>query len=129
MDNQEQYYNPSREELIRAARESCTKNLNSVNGNHRNYNSLKYKESINDNKKDGKSISSGIGIKYFAIRTIFAIAIFLTVFAIDKLGINLYTVNSDFISNCISTNQGIEEAQDYVVSVFENIVNSEKNTE
>lgn len=139
MENQEEYSVPSRAELIKLARESCTKNLSSANSNNKNQNSSQYKAQ-NKSKNQGvarQSDSSNLhtisgrvelptmNLKLFIIRMICAVMIFLTVLIIDKLDIKFQELSSDLIEKCISTNQGMEDAEEFFVSCFEQITNQE----
>ncbi len=127
MDNQEEYSVPSRAEFIKLARESCTKNLSSVNGNSKNQPSLRYKEPNKNNELSlWKQELPAISIKLFLIRTICAAMLFLTVLFIDKMDIKWKSLNSEFIQECISSNQVIENAEEVVASFFEKYVDTEK---
>lgn len=127
MDNQEEYSVPSRAEFIKLARESCTKNLSSVNWNSNNQPSPRYKEP-NKNNELGlwKQELPTISIKLFLIRTICAFMLFLTVLLIDKMDIKWKLLNSEFIQECISSNQGIENAEEVFASFFEKYVDTEE---
>lgn len=127
MDNQEEYSVPSRAEFIKLARESCTKNLSSVNCNSKNQPSLRYKEPNKNNELSlWKQELPTISIKLFLIRTICAVMLFLTVLFIDKMDIKWKSLSSEFIQECISSNQGIENAEEVVASFFEKYVDTEK---
>lgn len=131
MDNQEEYPNLSRAELIKLARDSCSKNLGPVNRNSKEYGLAKQKE---QHYYDGRAYDlSGklseippVSIKFFLIRVICALMIFLTVLLIDKLDINFGSVNSDYIRKCVSSNQEIEDAERIVVSFFEDFVKADE---
>lgn len=129
MENQEEYI-PSREELIRMARESCARNMYPDGMSSREYNSLKYKDNFYDAKMNHKNTVSDrertkpalAGVKFFLIRLICAGIVFMAVFAMDKMNLKLYSFDSGFVLKCISTNEGLEAAQDYAVSVYESLV-------
>lgn len=141
MDNQEKYSVPSRAEVIKIARDSCTRNLSSVNKNNKNQNVIKNKDlSMMDRFElekqtgvktpfalsgDGLAMSS-MTVKLFLIRVICAFVLFLTVLLIDKFDVKLKAVNSEFVQELVSTNKGIEDAQDYVVSFFEQFAKEEE---
>jgi hypothetical protein len=142
MDNQEEFSTLSRADLIKLARESCTKNLSSRNFNSRNLASRNLSSSNLDsmyrNSKDkrlygntytmtGKKFElPPFSIKFFVIRLLCALMIFLTVLMIDKMNINLKVVNSENIKNCVASNQEIENAEELVVSFFEDFVKAEE---
>ena len=141
MDNQEKYSVPSRAEVIKIARDSCTRNLSSVNKNNKNQNMFKNKDqSIMDKYElenqtgvkahftlpgNGLAMNS-MTVKFFLIRLICAFMLFLTVLLIDKFDVKLKAINSEYVQELVSTNQGIEAAQDYVVSFFEQFAKEEE---
>lgn len=138
MDNQEQFTVPSRAEYIRLARESCSKNLSSTHGNSKNQGLYKMKENEKIDKvklwnhdKVGSitenqtlfTLSSG---KIILIRTICALLLFLSVFLIDHFDINMKKLNSKFIQESIMSNQTVEDAENFFVSVFQNFVKADE---
>jgi hypothetical protein len=131
MENQEEYYSPSRSELIKIARESCNRNMNTANWNNkeRNYNAYKIKNNSTgkyDTKfstaADRQPILTGVSLKLFILRIVCAAVILTTILLIDKFDWNLYNVNSDFIYKCVTTNVSIDEAENFVVSIYEDLI-------
>lgn len=138
MDNQEQFIAPSRAEYIKLARESCTKNFASSTGNNKNQ-KLKQKEynlpvktawdqanHLDDFSLPSKGFSlSNMSIKILLARTVLALLLFLSVLLVDKLDFSIKTMNSEYIEKIFTSNQTIEEAEDYFVNLFEKFVKAE----
>lgn len=138
MDNQEQIANLSRDEYIRLARESCTRNLD-YNSNMRNYGGYKNRRYNNREKfsswntkamkaqsADSPYTVSTSKVKSFLIRLICAFVLFLTIYIIDIFEIKILTFNSKTIEEMVTTNQGIEDAEAFFVKLFEQLANAEK---
>lgn len=135
MDNQEELMAHSRAEYIRLARESCTRNLGS---NHSGKNNNQYKEMQKEQRRalstyaktetyettlpDVDSILPVFHFKPVLIRVICCALIFLSVFIIDKFDITIKNFNSNTVKEYISSNEGIEEAQNFFVSLYEKVV-------
>jgi hypothetical protein len=135
MEHQEEYSNTNRAELIKLARESCANNLNSLNRNNRNKNSDWYKnpikgDSMNTKKRamnhDNIFHPSAKSLKLFLVRIIVALMLFLSVLLCDKYDLKFKIVNREYIQEIIATNQGIEDAENFVASVIKDFVNVEK---
>lgn len=135
MENQEEYSSTNRSELIKLARESCAKNLNSLNRNNRNKNTDLYKKTIKGDGMDTKRRAmdhdnifhlSSKSLKSFLLRIIVALMLFLSVLLCDKYDLKFKTVNREYIQEIIATNQGIEDAENFVASVIKEFVNTEK---
>ncbi len=138
MDNQEHLPVLSRDEYIRLARESCTRNLSYTNGATKNYGTYKNLKSENPklwNRADVKNRFSmgrtglnipAINLKSFLIRIICALMLFLTIFIIDKFGVKLKAFNSKYIQEMVSSNKSIEDAENFFVSLFEDFVKTEE---
>lgn len=135
MENQEELMAHSRAEYIRLARESCTKNLglNHAGKNHNSYKDLQreQKKALSTYAKTETFRTSLPGeeiilpvfpMKIILIRLICCALIFLTVFIIDKFDITIKNFSSETIKEYISSNQGVEEAQDFFVSMYENVM-------
>lgn len=132
MDHQEDFSVPSRAEYIKLARESCTRNLNAPSWNSKNngkmkdenknikFNLFKKRDTADYyNFTEGEfDIPSG-SMRVFLIRAICAFMLFLTVFIIDKLNIEFKGISSNFIRQLVSSNQGIEDAENFLVSLFD----------
>ena len=131
----------SRDEYIRMARESCNRNLSYGGSNVKNHGINKNKgygntEKIRtwDDTDSRKRYNLGeyglnmttINLKSFLIRTICALVLFLAVFLIDKFDIKVTTFNTKYIEDMVSSNQSIEQAEDYFVSLFEQFVKTEE---
>lgn len=139
MDNQEHLQAVSRDEYIRLARESCTRNL-SPNGSNRNHGGNKNKGYINTDKMktwdkaedyhksdfaDTGIKMAPITIKSLLIRVICAMLLFLTIFIIDKFDVKIKTFDSNYIKELVSSNQTIDEAEHFFVSLYEKIVKTD----
>lgn len=136
MDNQEQFPGLSRDEYIRLARESCTRNL-SYGGNPKNHGGNKNKGFNNTEKfkvqagmghkfnvaGEGFHVSS-FKIKSFLIRVICAMVLFLAIFLFDKFDVKIKTFNSQNIKEMVSSNQSIDDAESFFVNLFEQFANS-----
>ncbi len=140
MDHQEDFSVPSRAEYIKLARESCTRNLNAPSGNSKNNgkmkdenNNIKFnlfkKRDTTDyyNFTQGEFDIPNSSMRLFLIRTICAFMLFLTVFIIDKLNIEFKGISSNFIQQLVSSNQGIEDAENFLVSLFDKDKAKENN--
>jgi hypothetical protein len=132
MDHQEDFSMPSRAEYIKLARESCTRNLNAPGLNSKNnskmkddnkdirYNFLKKKDTSDYyNFSQGEFDIPNSTMRIFIIRAICAFMLFLTVFIIDKLKIEFKGISSNSIKELVSSNQGMEEAENFFVSLFD----------
>jgi hypothetical protein len=141
MDNQEGYPVPSRAEVIKLARESCAKNLSSANWSSKNQSTNKNKDQnkldrmglwkqIGTNNSmtssENRSDISTIPIRLFMIRAICAFMLFLTVLLIDKFDVKIKVVNSKFIQEMVSSNQKIDDAEEFFVSFFEELVEADE---
>ncbi|MGB8453834.1 MAG: hypothetical protein WCD89_16105 [Anaerocolumna sp.] len=137
MDNQEQLQALSRDEYIRLARESCTRNLSSGGGNKNhgvNKNNMKAEKLRSWDQNDmnngfsltntGLNITS-INIKSLLIRLICAFILFLSVFIIDKFNVKVKTFDSKYIQDLVSSDQSIDQAENFFVSLFEQFVKTE----
>ena len=134
MDNQEKYSVPSRAEVIKIARDSCSRNLSSVNKNNKNQIVNKNKDqSMMDRfdfeKQTGAKTPFSLNtmtVKFLLIRVICAFVLFLAVLLIDKFDVKINAVNSEFVQELVSTNKGIEDAENFVVSFFEQFAKEEE---
>jgi hypothetical protein len=140
MDNQEQFTVPSRAEYIRLARESCSKNLSSTNGNGKNQGSNKMKgnekldkikikiwnQGYAGNITENQTLFTLTPSKLLLIRTVCAFLLFLSVFLIDRFDVKMKIVNSDFIQESILSNQTVEDAENFFVSVFQDFVKADE---
>lgn len=141
MDNQEHLQTLSRDEYVRLARESCTRNLSYNGGNIKNHGMNKNKGYINPDKvrtwdqTDMKSTDmsmtethfnmTSINVKSLLIRLICALMLFLTVFLIDKFDVKVKTFDSKYIQDLVSSDQGIDQAENFFVTLFEQFVKKE----
>ena len=131
MDHQEDFCVPSRAEYIKLARESCTRNLNAQGLNNKNNSKIKDEnKNIKGLLKKGAPVDyysftqgefdvPSSSIKFFAIRVICAFMLFLTVFIIDKLNIEFRGISSKSIKQLVASNQGVEDAENFLVSLFD----------
>jgi hypothetical protein len=135
MENQEELMTHSRAEYIRLARESCTRNLGA---NHSGKNNNQYKELQKEQKRalstyvktetyqttvpGEDTILPVIHFKPILIRVICCALIFLSVFIIDKFDITIKNFTSATVEEYITSNAGIEEAQNFLVSLYEKVV-------
>jgi hypothetical protein len=131
MDNQEQLSATSRAEYIRLARESCARNIGLGNGMNKNH-GVKYKENKYENQglwnqpdikklevPEKGTVLASFHLKAFLIKTTLALAVFLGVFLFDRFEMKISNFSSADIQNLIASNQGIEEAEDFFVSLYE----------
>jgi len=120
----------SRDEYIQMARESCVKNLHSDGGTNKNelHRKTPNNYSIYKNSElfSGMNIKSS-GMRSLLIRTICVLVLFLSILMVDKLKISIRTFNSDFIKNAIVSNEGVEKAEDFFVSVFKKLDSNSSN--
>ncbi len=135
MENQEELMDYSRAEYIKLARESCTRNLGM---NHAGKNSNQYKELQREQKRalaayaktesyhdalPGENYTLPvIHYKTLLIKVICCALIFLSVFILDKFDITYKNFSSNTVKEYISSTGGIEEAQNFFVSIYEKIV-------
>lgn len=137
MDNQEELYPQSRAEYIRLARESCTRNLGINNlGKNRNLYKEMYKEQrkalmasysdANQDKFGDTTILSSVNMKFLLLRIICCCLLFLSVFIFDKFDITIKDFNVDTVKQYITSNEGVKEAQDFFISLYESVVKNEK---
>ncbi|MFV0344077.1 MAG: hypothetical protein ACK5JH_14530 [Anaerocolumna sp.] len=112
MDEQEELISYSRAEYIRLARESCANNLDS------------HHMGRNTNKVSLPEVNGlpNFRVKSLLIRVICCALIFLFVFIIDKFDISLKNVSVGTIQEWISSNKGIEEAQNFIVQMYEKVL-------
>ncbi|WMJ88137.1 hypothetical protein [Anaerocolumna sp. MB42-C2] len=141
MDNQEHMRALSRDEYIRMARESCNRNAGYNSSNSKNHGTNKNKGYLNSEKfrtwdqaapvsrhnlsEDGLNMTA-VNIKSLLIRTICALILFLTVFIFDKFDLKVNTFNTKYIQDMVTSNQSINQAEDYFVSLFEKFVKKEE---
>jgi hypothetical protein len=142
MDHQEDFSTPSRAEYIKLARESCTRNLNAPSWSSKNNGKMKDEDKESRfslfKKKDipdyysftqGEFDIPNSSMRLFLIRAVCAFMLFLTIFIIDKLNIEFKGISSKSIKQLVSSNQGIEDAENFFVSLFdkEKVKNSERD--
>lgn len=140
MDNQEQLQALSRDEYIRLARESCTRNQG-YNSGTKNHNGKMnkgygYTEKIKPFEQSGQShrpelAASQFGIapfkvKSLLIRLICALVLFLSIFLFDKFNLKVRTFNSKNIQEMVSSSQSIDDAESFFANLFEQFVKSEE---
>lgn len=139
MDNQNDYMVSSRQEYIRLARESCLKNLGSnpkdMDTSKKNNVSLlgsPYSYEKNEYGKESYLISGGKinfnqpWMKRLLIRTICALVLFLSIYAMDKFNFTYKALNSQSIETIVTTSRGFDATEDYFVNLFKNIVVEDK---
>lgn len=137
MQNEEIYIPKNRSELIKQARESCTKNLYSNHNRSLNSDQNKKITKVKDDVFQDKKIReqpryetiNGINrttstklihSKFFFIRVMVAIVIFLFIVAIDQFNLSYQQVNSNVISEVITSNETVNTAVDLVSSFTKN---------
>ncbi len=140
MDNQEQLQTLSRDEYIRIARESCTRNLG-YNGGAKNHSSkmnkgYAYTEKIRPWDQGGMGYKPELTdspftiapfkVKSLLIRLICALVLFLSIFLFDKFDLKVKTFNSKNIQEMVSSSQSIDDAESFFVNLFEQFVKSEE---
>ncbi|BCJ94998.1 hypothetical protein acsn021_25670 [Anaerocolumna cellulosilytica] len=134
--SQAEYQMPSRAEYIRVARESCTRNLGLNHGSKSH--SAKEKDKYLHPLSAGQDVNSSkivtgsvplINIKVLLIRIVCAAFLFLAVFLIDTFEVSYKSFSSKYIKELVTMNRGVEEAQDFIVAIFENLTNAEKEGE
>ena len=65
-------------------------------------------------------------MKNLLIRLICALVLFLAILMIDKFDVSIKSFNSGSIEQSITSNQGLEKAEDFFVSVYKKIVKEEE---
>ncbi len=135
---QNDYIVKSRDEYIRMARESCLKNLHPENQGGKgdlhkkdNYKSSHINSRTQYVKEEGQGLFQLLGIqsasmKNLLIRLICALVLFLAILMIDKFDVSIKSFNSGSIEQSITSNQGLEKAEDFFVSVYKKIVKEEE---
>lgn len=139
MDNQNDYMVSSREEYIRLARESCIKNLGNSHGdmdvskkNKVNILGSPYSYDKNEYGKESYLIArekmnfNQPWVKRLLIRTICALVLFLSIYAIDRLNFTYKELNSQSIETIVTTSRGFDATEDYFVNLFKNIMKVDK---
>lgn len=139
MDNQEQLQALSRDEYIRIARESCTRNLGyngTKNHNGKMNKGYAYTEKTRPWDQGGMShrpeltdsqfTIAPFKIKSLLIRLICALVLFLSIFLFDKFDLKVKTFNSKNIQEMVSSSQSIDDAETFFVNLFEQFVKSEE---
>ncbi len=141
MDNHERLPSLSRDEYIRLARESCTRNLSYNNGNVKSHATNKNKsftKSENFRTWDQGEMQNkfslsetglnmpAVNLKSLLIRTICALILFLGIFIIDKFNFKVNAFDSKYIQDMVTNNQTMEDTQNFFVALFEDFVKAEE---
>lgn len=95
----------NRADYIKLARDNCNKNINGVN-----HNSIKAAE---------QSVQETSSLRRFLTRCVCALLILVAVIIFDKINIQFKTENSKTIESWITSSQGIEDAENFFVSLYE----------
>lgn len=95
----------NRADYIKLARDNCNKNMNSIN-----HNNVKVMQ---------ETVQAPSSIRRFLTRCVCALLILLAVIIFDKINIQFKTGNSEIIENWINSSQGIEDAENFFVSLYE----------
>lgn len=136
------YYNPaipvSRAEYIRQARESCLRQLSTMQSTARAYDSY-YLDSalqnaeVEQNKKarpyhplqDGMSenteedsLKEIAAFRFLIIRTVCAFVIFLSIFLIDRFDFKIGEFTSSKIQSYVSGNDSMKQLEEYVITLL-----------
>ena len=119
MEKEEQYSTMGRAELIKQARESCSQRLEGVSSKER---IVLLKDRTIAAKLETSEANSVPWLKFFMIRFIVAIIIFLVIIAIDQFGINNSTINSNTIKQQISSNVTVDQLENYISEFAEDKV-------
>lgn len=135
MENQEELMVPSRAEYIRLARESCTRNLGSYNlgKNHNPYKELQKEqrkvlssyaktETYQTSLPGEETVVPAFRVKSILVKLICCALIFLSVFIIDKFDITVKNFSSNTVKEYIASNEGMEQAQNFFVTMYEKVV-------
>ncbi len=112
-----------RSEVIRAARESCSKNLNPTR-KHNKYSSktkFTYNKSLNNPLNFEKTDNNVSPFKAFLTKIILALAIFITVPTMRSLDTKNNTDYSQTIETLITSNTTIERAEDFFISLLDKV--------
>lgn len=104
--NEEEFTVLTRSEFIRQARDNCSRNLNPYN-QHK--------------KIEENNIQELSAPKRLLIRGVFALLVLLTVIVLDKIDVKFNTGNGLYIEKMITSNQSIDEAQDFFISIYEKL--------
>ncbi|MGF7144252.1 hypothetical protein HNQ56_002683 [Anaerotaenia torta] len=136
------YYNPaipvSRAEYIRQARESCLRQLSVMQSTARAYDSY-YLDSALENAelehgRKGKplrlfheenytaeeedSLREAAAFRFLVIRTVCALVLFLSIFLIDKLNINIGSLTPSVIQEYVTGKDTLKELENIVVTLL-----------
>lgn len=112
-----------RSEIIKAARESCNKNLNPA-GKHNKYSAKSMSTYNKPTIKSNNFIENEVHVSPFKslmARIICAFAIFVTVLTISSLDAKNSTDYSNTLENLITSNTSVEKAEDFLVSLLNKI--------
>ncbi|MDF2951510.1 MAG: hypothetical protein K0S18_1093 [Anaerocolumna sp.] len=105
-NHQEELKVLSRADFIKLARDNCSRNISSISS---------------DKNIPYQNIRQSSPAKRLLIRFIFALCILLSVIVIDKIDEQFNNKASLAIEKWVSSNQSIEEAEAFFVSLFEKI--------
>ncbi|MDF2905831.1 MAG: putative rane protein [Herbinix sp.] len=137
-----EYYNPaipvSRAEYIRQARESCLRQLSTMQSTARAYDSY-YLDSalqnaeVDQNKKnrpfhlthegdqvdnDEESLREIAAFRFLIIRMVCAIVLFLSIFLMDKLDFSIGEFTSSKIEGYVSGNDTMKQLEEFVITLL-----------
>ncbi len=136
------YYNPaipvSRAEYIRQARESCLRQLSTMQSTARAYDSY-YLDSalqnaeVEQNKKtkanrlfqegtevgsDDEAMQEIAAFRFLIARLVCALVIFLSIFLIDKFDFSIGKFSSDKIEEYVSGKDNMKQLEEYVITLL-----------
>ena len=114
----------SRTELIKRARESCSRGL--IDDMPYSYNHSSSKKSKGDTVKLSED---ALKVKFFVIRTVIAIVILFSVIFIDKFNVTFKSFSSNQISNLLRSNHLYDVAKGYVGKYVKNDKKTNKKEE
>ncbi|MDF2485532.1 MAG: putative rane protein [Herbinix sp.] len=136
------YYNPaipvSRSEYIRQARESCLRQLSTMQSTARAYDSYYLDSAIQNAEqehnrkakpyglfregiqgdKDDETIREIMAFRVLVIRTVCALVLFLSIFLIDKFDFEVGNVASEKVQEYVTGNDNLKQLEDFVITLL-----------
>ncbi|MBP1754904.1 MAG: putative rane protein [Firmicutes bacterium] len=137
------YYNPvlpvSRSEYIRQARESCLRQLSTMQSSASAYDSYYLDNAIQNakqetNKKarpynslfhDGNEAATAednrkeiAAFRFLVVRMVCAIVLFLSIFLIDKFDIKVGSFNSDKVQEYVTGKDNLKQLEEFVITLL-----------
>lgn len=137
-----EYYNPaipvSRAEYIRQARESCLRQLSTMQSTARAYDSYYLDSALqnaeveqnkkprinrlfhegNEVSKDEEALQEIIAFRFLIVRLVCAMLLFLSIFLIDKFNFSIGEFSSAKIEEYVSGKDNMKQLEDFVITLL-----------